>query len=71
MKNKQKLGIVLYVLGISILVVNAVDYLSGFFGTPLDIKFTSSIVGIVFFVLGMNLTGMYSAKKEKKVKKKK
>jgi len=66
MKNKQKLGIVLYVLGISILVINAIDYLSGFFGTPLDIKFISSGVGVALFVVGMFLTGIYSAKKKKK-----
>ena len=65
MKNKQKLGVVLYILGIIILVINAVDYLSGFFGASLDIKFTSSGVGVALFVSGMFLTGMFSAKKKK------
>lgn len=71
MKNKQKLGIVLYVLGIAILLANGIDYLSGFFGPRLGIRVVSSGVGVAFFVLGMSLTGMYSPKKEKKVKKKK
>jgi uncharacterized integral membrane protein len=69
MKNKQKLGIVLYVLGISILVINAADYLSGFFGTRLGIKFISSAIGAIFFIFGMHLAGMYSVKKKSKKKK--
>ena len=64
MENKQKLGIVLYVLGIFILVVNAIDYLSGFFGASLNIKFTSSLAGVAFLIVGMYLTGIYSAKKK-------
>jgi len=65
MKNKQKLGMVLVILGFIIILINAVDYLSGFFGTPLDIKFTSSGVGAILFIFGMFLTGIYSAKKKK------
>jgi len=60
MKNKQKIGVVLYILGIIILVINAVDYLSGFFGLSLGLKTVSSSVGIALFVIGVGL-----AKKKK------
>jgi uncharacterized membrane protein (DUF485 family) len=62
-KDKQKVGMVLLILGFIILVINAVDYLSGFFGAPLNIKFTSSGIGAILFIFGMFLTGIFSAKK--------
>ena len=65
MENKKKLGMILLILGFIILLINAVDYLSGFFGTPLDIKFTSSGVGAILFISGMFLTGIFSTKKKR------
>ena len=56
MKNKKKTGVVLLVLGFIILVVNAVDYLSGFFGLSLEVKLPSSAIAIVFVVIGMALS---------------
>ncbi len=50
-----KLGYVLVVIGFIILVANAIDYISGFFGLSLGLKTVSSVVGIALFVIGAGL----------------
>ncbi len=54
MKNKSK-GYLLLILGFIIIVINAVDYLGGFFGLSLEINLPSSAIGIIFVALGMFL----------------
>jgi len=60
--NKQKSGIVLIVVGFTIIVINAADYLGGFFGLSLAIQLPSSAIGIVFVALGMNIQSTKSKK---------
>lgn len=66
MKKNSQLSMVLFILGFIILVINAVDYLGGFFGLSLGIKLPSFVFGIILVALGMFLVGMYSARKKKK-----
>ena len=65
-KNKTKIGMILIILGLIILVINAVDYLSGFFGLSLGIALPSSGLGIVLFITGYLFGWLYPAAKEKK-----
>jgi len=51
MKNKSK-GYLLLILGFIILVINAADYLGGFFGLSLEINLPSSAIGIIFVAFG-------------------
>jgi len=56
-KDKPKVGMVLLILGFIILLINAVDYLSGFFGLPpLMVKLPSSVFGIILAGFGMFLS---------------
>ena len=45
-------GVMLVIFGFAILLVNAIDYLGGFFGLSSDIKLPSSGIGVVFLVVG-------------------
>jgi len=45
-------GVMLVISGFAILLVNAIDYLGGFFGLSSDIKLPSSGIGVVFLVVG-------------------
>lgn len=59
------LGMILFIFGFIILLVNAIDYLSGFFGLSSDVKLPSSGIGIVFLVLGLYMQMLFrSSKKE-------
>ncbi len=42
------LGMILFIFGFIILLANAIDYLSGFFGLSSDVKLPSSGIGIVY-----------------------
>jgi len=42
-----------FLLGFIILLINAIDYLGGFFGLSSDIKLPSSGIGVGFHVLGI------------------
>jgi len=48
----RKLGIALVIIGFILIVLNAIEYIGGFFGLSLEIK-TSMVIGIVFVMLGM------------------
>ena len=56
---REKLAYALVIIGFILIVLNAVDYISGFFGLSLQIR-TSVVVGIVLVVVGM-----FMAKKKK------
>ena len=51
----RKLGIGLAIIGFILILLNAIDYIGGFFGFSLEIK-TSMIVGIALVMLGMPFT---------------
>jgi hypothetical protein len=53
MKNPKIFGAVLLIVGFAILILNAADYLGGFFGWSWEIHLPSSGVGVVFIVVGM------------------
>jgi hypothetical protein len=42
----------LVIFGFAILLINAIDYLGGFFGLSSDIKLPSSGIGVVLLVTG-------------------
>ena len=65
-KLTRALGVILVLLGFIILLINAIDYLGGFFGLSSDIKLPSSGIGVVFHVLGIyTRTFFQSLKKDK------
>ena len=66
MKSKQKIGMLIFILGFIILFINAVDYLSGFFGLSLGIRLPSSGVGVVFLITGYLFGWLYPAAEKKK-----
>ena len=68
MKKNPQLGMILFILGFIILVINAVDYLGGFFGLSLGFKLPSSGIGVILFIFGMFLAGIAprTSTKEKK-----
>jgi nitrate reductase gamma subunit len=45
-------GVMLVIFGFAILLINAIDYLVGFFGLSSGIKLPSSGIGVVFLVVG-------------------
>jgi len=47
----RKLGIALLIIGFILIVLNAIEYIGGFFGLSLEIR-TSMVIGIVFVMLG-------------------
>jgi len=64
-KLTRALGMILVIFGFAILLVNAIDYLGGFFGLSSDIKLPSSGIGVVFLVLGIYIQMFFpSSKKE-------
>ena len=48
----RKLGICLAIIGFILIVLNAIDYIGGFFGFSLEIR-TSMIIGIVLVAVSM------------------
>ena len=48
----KKLGIALVMIGFVLIILNAIDYIGGFFGLSLEIR-TSMIIGIVLVVVGI------------------
>ena len=48
----NKLGYALIIIGFILLVLNAIDYIGGFFGLSLEIR-TSMIIGLFLVVIGM------------------
>ena len=68
MADKKKLarvlGMIIFVLGFIILLVNALDYLGGFFGLSSDIKLPSSGIGVVFLVLGFYMQKLFPLSKK-------
>jgi cytochrome c oxidase subunit IV len=48
----NKLGYALIIMGFILLVLNAIDYIGGFFGLSLEIR-TSMIIGLFLVVIGM------------------
>jgi hypothetical protein len=69
MKNPKIFSTVLIVVGLVILIANAVDYLGGFFGLSWEYHLPSSAIGIVFIGLGMYQMRLYEATKTVKSKK--
>jgi ABC-type antimicrobial peptide transport system permease subunit len=65
-KSKTKIGMILIILGLVILIINAVGYLSGFFGLSLEIVLPSSSFGIVLFITGYLFGWLYPTAKKKK-----
>jgi len=55
----RKLGIGLAIIGFILIVLNAIDYIGGFFGFSLEIR-TSMIIGIILVAVSM-----FIAKNEK------
>jgi len=55
-KDKSKIGMGLLILGFIIILINAVDYLGGFFGLSSEIHLPSSGFGIILVALGMYLS---------------
>jgi hypothetical protein len=51
-KLARRFGVILVISGFAILLINAIDYLGGFFGLSSDIKLPSSGIGVVFLVVG-------------------
>jgi hypothetical protein len=66
MKSKSKIVMILFISGFIILVINAVDYLGGFFGLSLGIILPSSGVGVVLFITGYFFGWLYPTDKKKK-----
>ena len=69
MKSPKIFSMVLIVVGLAILIANAVDYLGGFFGLSWEYHLPSSAIGIIFIVLGMYQLRLYEATKTVKNKK--
>jgi hypothetical protein len=51
-KLARGFGVILVIFGFAILLINASDYLGGFFGLSSNIKLPSSGIGVVFLVVG-------------------
>ncbi len=64
MKNPKIFGAVLFIAGFAIILVNAADYLGGFFGLSWEYHLPSSGVGVAFLVLGMLYLSWFSAGSE-------
>lgn len=69
MKNLKIFSVVLFIVGFAILIVNAVDYLGGFFGLSWEYHLPSSGIGIVFIVVGMIQMRLHEGTKTVKNKK--
>lgn len=69
MKTPKIFGAVLFIAGFIILILNAADYLGGFFGWTWEYQLPSSGVGVVFLVLGMYQLRLYEGAKTVKSKK--
>ncbi|MDH5691136.1 MAG: hypothetical protein OEY81_06900 [Candidatus Bathyarchaeota archaeon] len=64
-KLTRALGMILVIFGFAILLINAIDYLGGFFGLSSDIKLPSSGIGVVFLALSIYIQMFFpSSKKE-------
>lgn len=48
----KKLGIALAIIGFTLIVLNAIDYIGGFFGLSLQTR-TSMVIGIILVLIGM------------------
>jgi hypothetical protein len=51
-KFASRFGVILVIIGFAILLINAIDYLCGFFGLSSNIKLPSSGIGVIFLVAG-------------------
>lgn len=51
-KLARRFGVILVIIGFATLLINAIDYLCGFFGLYSDIKLPSSGIGVIFLVAG-------------------
>ena len=51
-KLARRFSVILVTVGFAILLINAIDYLGGFFGLSSDIKLPSSGIGVIFLVTG-------------------
>ena len=63
-KLTRVLGMILVIFGFVILLINAIDYLGGFFGLSSDIKLPSSGIGVVFLVLGIYIQMFFPLSKK-------
>jgi len=63
-KLTRALGMILVIFGFVILLINAIDYLGGFFGLSSDIKLPSSGIGVVFLVLGIYIQMLFPLSKK-------
>jgi hypothetical protein len=63
-KLMRALGRILFIFGFVILLINAIDYLGGFFGLSSDIKLPSSGIGVVLLVLGIYIQMFFSLSKK-------
>ena len=68
MKNTKIFAAVLFIVGFAIIILNAADYLSGFFGMSWEYHLPSSAVGIVFIVVGMYQLRLFASQKPKPTK---
>jgi len=68
-KNSKIFGAVLFIVGFVILIVNAVDYLGGFFGLSWEYHLPSSGVGVAFLVVGMCFLWLFAVPEHVKGKK--
>ena len=50
-------------MGFAIIILNAADYLGGFFGMSWEVHLPSSAIGIVFIVLGISQLNLFRAAK--------
>jgi hypothetical protein len=69
MKNPKIFAAVLFIVGFAIIIVNAADYLGGFFGLSWEFHLPSSGIGIAFIVVGMYQLRIYEVTKPAKGKK--
>jgi hypothetical protein len=63
-KLTRGLGRILFIFGFVVLLINAIDYLGGFFGLSSDIKLFSSGIGVVFLVLGIYIQMFFPLSKK-------
>ena len=63
-KLTRALGMILFIFGFVILLINAIDYLGGFFGLSSDLKLPSSGIGVVFLVLGIYIQMFFPLSKK-------
>ena len=69
MKKMKIFAAVLFIVGFAILISNAADYIGGFFGLSWEYHLPSSVVGIIFLVLGMYQLRLHEGTKTVKNKK--